>query len=97
MMIVAEILRIRAASAIALRMVAGRERKHTAGALTRVELRQRVERAAKLEGAGTLEVLAFEKQLGAHALICGRRAQHRRAVSMTGNTLRGSDDIRIGR
>ena len=51
-----------------LRVVAGREGDDAAAALVGVQSRERVVRAAKLEGAGALQVFALEEQLGAGAL-----------------------------
>ena len=65
-----------------LRMVAGRERDDTVAALLRVEARQRVERAAELECAHALQVLALEEHLRAECFVDRPRRHHRRAVRM---------------
>ena len=63
-----------------LRVVAGRERHHAGTALGGVELRQRVEGPAELEGAHALQVLALEEELRAGGLVGRAGGQHRRAV-----------------
>lgn len=63
-----------------LRMVARRKRDDARRALPLVELRQCVERAAKLEGAHALEVLALEEHLRAEHLVDGAGGQHGRHV-----------------
>src|SRR5882672_6141338 len=63
-----------------LRVVARGEGQHAALALRRCELRERVERAAELESADALQVLALEEDFGAGALVYRARGEHRRAV-----------------
>ena len=63
-----------------LRVVAGRECDHAGAALGGVELRQRVEGPAELEGAHALQVLALEEELRAGGLVGRAGGQHRRAV-----------------
>ena len=53
--------------------------------------------ATKLEGAGTLEVLALEPDVGPHAPVDGPRCQDGRAVSGPRNPSSGLPDIVWGR
>jgi hypothetical protein len=66
-------------------------------ALGRIELRQGIERASKLEGAHALEILAFEEQLGAEFAIDRARGQHRGLVGVAFDALSGSDHVVIRR
>ncbi|MNN74311.1 hypothetical protein D3C81_1904990 [compost metagenome] len=55
----------------ALSVVAGRKRHHAGLSLTFVETRQRIERAAKFEGAHALVVLTLEEHLGIELPVQG--------------------------
>jgi hypothetical protein len=79
------------------RVVPARMRRH---ALLRHLVRQaehRVRGAAHLEGAGLLEVLALEEQLGPGELVEVARGQDRRAVDMGLDPLVRGDDVVVGR
>ncbi len=79
-----------------LRMIARREGDDTGLALLGCELRQRVVRAAELEGAHALEVLALEEQLGAGQRIRRGRREDGRPVDLALQAGVGGDDIVVG-
>jgi hypothetical protein len=54
---------------------------------------QRVNRAAKLEGAGFLQILAFEKELMSGSLIQCLASQNGGAMGVAGDVPCGSFDI----
>jgi hypothetical protein len=76
-----------------LRVISGRERDDAAPPLIIVELRQRVERATKFEGAHALEIFAFEKHFGAEFVVDRARGQDGSAMGGTGDALGGCDDV----
>ena len=81
-----------------LRVVAGRKGDDAAAALVGREARQRVVGAAELEGAGALQVLALEEQLGAGPRVDRARGGDRRAVGDAGNLAAAlSTSAKVGR
>ena len=74
-------------------MISRAVRDHAACELPRFEMGQRVNRAAKLEGAGFLQVLAFEKQLVPRSFVERLASQNGRAMRVAGDVPRGSLDI----
>jgi len=69
---------------------------YAGAALRGVELRQRIEGAAKLEGAHALEVLALEEQLRAEQPVRRRGPQHRRAVGRALQAGGRRQDVLVG-
>ena len=63
-----------------LRVIAGRKGQHPTAPLGGGEARQRIEGAAKLEGAGALEVFALEEQVRVGPGIERPRGDDRRAM-----------------
>jgi hypothetical protein len=61
-------------------MVAGGIGNNAARPRRLVEGKDRVHRPAKLEGAATLEILAFEEHFRTRHRVEGARRQHRRPV-----------------
>ena len=76
-----------------LRVVAGREGDDAAAALVGGEARERVVGAAELEGAGALQVLALEEQVGAGARVDGARGRDRRPWATPAICARGALDV----
>jgi hemerythrin superfamily protein len=76
-----------------LRMIARRECDHARCALRGRELRQRVEGAAELERAHSLQVLALEIHLRVQQAIGGGGAQNRRAVRLALKAAGGGSDV----
>jgi hypothetical protein len=63
-------------------MISRGKRYHAMLALLLVKFRQSIEGAAKLEGADTLQVLAFEKHLSVEQAVYRARRQDRCAISL---------------
>ena len=80
-----------------LPVVAGRERGDARLPLRFVELRDRVVRPAKLEGAHALEVLALEEELRPGRVVRGARGRDRGPVRHAAQALGGIDDVGEGR
>jgi hypothetical protein len=76
-----------------LRMVAGREGDHPGTPLRLAQLGDGVIGAAEFEGADALEILAFEKQLGADNMVRLTRGHHRGTNGMPGNNFGGGGNI----
>ena len=76
-----------------LGVIAGGERQHAAFPLVGGEARERVIGAAELEGAGALEVLALEEELGAGEGVERSRGRDRRAMRDAGDLPRGVLDV----
>jgi len=74
-------------------VVAGGKRQHPARARAGVELREGVERAPELEGAGALQVLALEERGCANPLVDEARGRNRCAVHPIGEPRGGSLDV----
>jgi hypothetical protein len=66
---------------------------HAAGELPWLEMSQCVYRAAKLEGAGFLQVFAFKKELISGSLVECLASQNWSAVRVAGDVPRSSFDI----
>jgi hypothetical protein len=75
-------------------VVPGRDRDHAARLLLVGELRELVQRAARLEGARLLEELGLEVDLGASGPLAQRlRAEGRRAVNSAGDPTASGLDV----
>ena len=72
-----------------LRVVAAGEGESAPAALGRIEARQRIECATKLEGTSALQVLALEENIGAQFLVGGLGAHHGSPVGKAFNPARG--------
>jgi len=73
-------------------MISARMRDHTATRFLVAERKDRVGRAANLEGTGFLEIFALKEELRAALLVQGMASQHRRAVDSGANAVMRVDD-----
>ena len=78
-----------------LRVIARGERDDAPLSLGAREPRKRIVRAAELEGAATLQVLAFEDDFRADARIHGARSHDGRTVSGAGDLTSGVFDVGV--
>src|SRR6185503_9985333 len=76
-----------------LRVIAGRDRDETSRPLGVGEARHLVERAARLERADLLEVLALEREIAAGEFGERVRLHHRRAMHPAMDARRGGTDL----